>query len=186
MGRDKAELRVRLPSGERISMLQLVHRALEAVCDETLVVGGPERSGISAAKVADIFPSAGPLGGILSALLASSNDRVFVVACDMPFLSSQVITGLASLVGDHDAVVPRVDGRFETLHAIYKTDCADTIRTVLDAGERRVRSFFSSIDVRVVTEDEFALIDTSGQSSVNVNDPEEFESAAARLRGRPD
>ena len=83
---------------------------------------------------------------------------------------------------DHDAIVPRIQGRFETLHAIYKTDCAAAIREVLDAGDRRVRSFFSLIDLRVVTEQEFALIDPSGRSSMNVNYPEEFESAADRLR----
>ncbi len=183
MGRDKAELKLTLPSGERLTILQLVHRALQPVCDETLIVGGPARAGIGAKRVADIFPDAGPLGGILSALSASSNDLVFVVACDMPFIKTQVIAGLSALVGDHDAVVPRVDGRFETLHAIYKTDCAGAIRTVLDAGERRVRSFFSRIDVRVVTEHEFAQIDTSGRSSANVNNSEEFDLAADSLRG---
>ena len=171
MGRDKAELKLTLPSGERLTMLQLVHRALQPVCDETLIVGGPERPGIDGIKVADIFPDAGPLSGILSALSASSNDRVFVVACDMPLVNTEVIEGLAALVGDHDAVVPRVDGRFETLHAIYKTDCAGAIRRVLEEGDRRIRSFFSLIDVRVVSEEEFARIDPSRQSSVNVNNP---------------
>ena len=186
MGRDKAELKVALPSGERLTMLQLVHRGIEPVCDETLIVGGPERSGINAKRIADLHPAAGPLGGILSALVASSNDRVFVVACDMPFVNTRVIAGLAALVEDHDAVVPRVDGRLETLHAIYSVDCAVPIRIALEAGERRVRSFFASIDVRVVTEDEFAQIDPSGRSSVNVNHPGEFESAAASIQGGGD
>ncbi len=182
MGRDKAELKLTLPSGERLTMLQLVHRALEPVCDETLVVGGPARAGVDAKRVADMFPDAGPLGGILSALLASSNERVFVVACDMPFVDMQTVKGLAALVGSHDAVVPRINGRFETLHAIYKTDCAGAIREVLRAGDRRIRSFFSLIDLRVVTDEEFARIDPGGRSSVNVNYPEEFESAAGHLR----
>ena len=183
MGRDKAELMLTLPSGERLTMLQLVHRALESVCDETLVIGGPARAGVDARRIADRFPGAGPLAGILSALLASSNERVFVVACDMPFVETRAIKGLADLMDDHDAVVPRIQGRFETLHAIYKTDCAAVIQRVLDAGDRRIRSFFSLIDLRVVTEEEFALIDPSGRSSMNVNYPEEFESAADRLRG---
>ena len=186
MGRDKAELMLTLPSGERLTMLQLVNRTLESVCDETLVVGGPARAGVNARRVPDRFPGAGPLAGILSALLAASSEHVFVVACDMPFVDSQAIKGLAALMDDHDAVVPRIQGRFETLHAIYKTDCAAAIREVLDAGDRRVRSFFSLINLRVVTEQEFALIDPSGRSSMNVNYPEEFESAADRLRGTND
>ena len=64
----------------------------------------------------------------------------------MPFVDSRAIKGLAELMGDHDAVVPRIHGRFETLHAIYKTDCAPAIRKVMDAGDRRIRSFFSLID----------------------------------------
>ena len=57
-------------------------------------------------------------GPSLAALTAASNDRVFVVACDMPFVSADAITGLTRLLDDHDAVVPRVDSQFETLHAV--------------------------------------------------------------------
>ena len=181
MGQDKAELEMQLVTGEQLTMLQLVHRALERVCDETLLIGGPERPGISAQRVPDILPNAGPLAGILSAVLAANNPRVFVVACDMPFVDPTVITGLAELIQDHNAVVPQVHGRLETLHAIYTTDCTRAIRKALDAGERRVRSFFSMIDVRIVTEDEFSLIDKSGRSSMNVNNPREFKAAAANL-----
>ena len=55
MGRDKAELMLTLPSGERLTMLELVNRTLESVCDETLVVGGPARAGVDARRVPDRF-----------------------------------------------------------------------------------------------------------------------------------
>ncbi len=183
MGTDKADLELAWSSGERLSMIQHIHDVLAEVCAETLVVGGPERSGVAATMVPDDHPGAGPLGGILAALTAATNDRVFVVACDMPFINAGAITGLTRLLDDHDAVVPRVNARFETLHAVYATRCEGPIRKVLESGERKIRSFFPLVDVRIVEADEFAEIDPGGRSTENVNRPEEFESAARILKG---
>jgi molybdopterin-guanine dinucleotide biosynthesis protein A len=44
-------------------------------------------------KIVDQFPAIGPLGGITSAL-KTLNQRIFCVACDMPFLDGLLIESL--------------------------------------------------------------------------------------------
>ena len=90
--------------------------------------------------VRDIVPSAGPLGGILTALVTCDKPRVFVVACDMPALSHALIAHMAALPDTHDAIVPRwVDDegveRIETLHALYSQRCIEPLQRSIECRQ---------------------------------------------------
>src|SRR5712692_4284874 len=64
-------------------------------CEEVLLVGGdPGRFatlGLPARWVPDGASDAGPLGGILGALEAARHDACLVVACDMPFITMELV-----------------------------------------------------------------------------------------------
>src|SRR5438046_10752398 len=82
--------------------------ALLAVA-ERVVVGGPEfRTGL---EVVD-DPREGPLVAFVCGAEALVPDGpVFLVACDVPFVSAEVLGFIASRLGDFDAVLPVVAGR---------------------------------------------------------------------------
>src|SRR5713226_1389699 len=73
--------------------------------------------------VADVFPDHGSLGGIYSGLRAAPGDAAFTVACDMPFLSSEVARLVVDRAALADVIVPTSGGRLETLHACYAKSC---------------------------------------------------------------
>jgi molybdopterin-guanine dinucleotide biosynthesis protein A len=98
----------------------------------------------------DIVKGWGPLGGILTALHHARPRGCFVVACDMPFLSSSLIRGMAQLMDGSDVVIPFLDGNFEALHAFYSPNCREAVLKAIDRGERRVVSFFDKVRVRRV------------------------------------
>src|SRR4051794_13778353 len=81
-GRDKSALTV-----EGRTILQRQLDALAGVVDEVLIVGSAH----------DLVPGCGPLGGLHAALSAARGDGVFLVACDMPYLSGPFIAHLLSL-----------------------------------------------------------------------------------------
>lgn len=68
---------------------------------------------------ADIYPGYGFLGGIFSVLSATNSDWGLVVACDMPFFNSELLTYLNSLREGYDSVVPVLKGRPEPTQALY-------------------------------------------------------------------
>lgn len=74
----------------------------------------------------DIVPGRGPLGGLHSALSDAATEWIFILACDYPFISSEMIALLRSKISDHlAAVVPvQSDGRLQPLCAFYKTQPA--------------------------------------------------------------
>ncbi|MCU0633017.1 MAG: molybdenum cofactor guanylyltransferase [Methanolinea sp.] len=70
--------------------------------------------------VTDIRRGYGPIGGLHAGTLAASGEALFVCACDMPCVSTQVVDRLFLLLGDYDAVIPRWNpDMIEPLHAVY-------------------------------------------------------------------
>jgi molybdopterin-guanine dinucleotide biosynthesis protein A len=131
---------------------------------------------------ADTTPGAGALDGLLTALEAARGDPVLVVACDMPFASRPLAAHLLELSTAAEAVVPRPDDEFEPLFAVYRRSCAPAIRRALEAGQRRVISFFPDVALRVVETPEARAIDPDPWCFFNVNTPADLAQAERRLR----
>jgi molybdopterin-guanine dinucleotide biosynthesis protein A len=131
---------------------------------------------------ADTTPGAGALDGLLTALQAARGDPVLVVACDMPFASRPLAAHLIGLSTTAEAVVPRPDGEYEPLFAVYRRSCAPAIRRALEAGQRRVISFFPVVVLRIVETSEARAIDPDPWCFFNVNTPADLAEAEQRLR----
>lgn len=123
----------------------------------------------------DSIPGLGPIGGIHTALLRSAAPKTFVVACDMPFLSAGFIRHMTGLCGGHDAVVPWVNGCFETLHAIYSRACLAPVERAIALGDRRIISFFGEVDVRRIDEEEIGRHADARLIFRNINYLEDIE-----------
>ena len=130
----------------------------------------------------DRRPAAGALDGLLTALEAANGYPVLIVACDMPFASRPLADHLLSLSAAAEAVVPRPGGEYEPLFAVYRRTCATAIRRALDAGQRRVISFFPDVRLRVVEAAEAQAIDPDPWCFFNVNTPDDLAEAERRLR----
>src|SRR5437870_400796 len=81
--------------------------------------------------IRDIVPGCGPLGGLHAALTAALGDAVFVVACDMPYVTAAFADYLFSLAGDAQIVVPRTERGYHPLCAVYARACLGPVATRL-------------------------------------------------------
>jgi molybdopterin-guanine dinucleotide biosynthesis protein A len=97
---------------------------------------------------------------------------VVVVGCDMPFLSTRLLAQLVAESGEVDAVVPRVGGRPEPLHAVYARACLAAIRPRVEAGQLRIVGFYEDVRVRYVEEPALRAVDPELRSFRNVNTAE--------------
>jgi len=178
LGRDKALLTL---DGE--TLLARATRILRQVTTEQFVVGPESRGATTATRIVpDVRPGCGPLGGIYSALLATTAEHVLVVACDMPFLNPGLLSYLLSLRADWDVVLPRVACRGQHLHAVYAASCLEPIRRHLDAGDLRVDCFFDEMRVRPVEAEDLRRFDPELRSFYNVNTAEEWAGAQSLRR----
>ena len=95
----------------------------------------------------------------------------------MPFLSAEMWRLLLAHAGDADVVIPRVDGEYETLHALYTKACIPQMARALAENRLRVIAFFDQVRVLAIDEPELRAVDPTLRSFTNVNTPEELATA---------
>lgn len=127
--------------------------------------------------VQDEVPFQGPLGGILAGLQTSDYNLNFLIGVDMPFLNEKLIAALMTYDAAADAVVPRLEGGLEPLHAVYSKNCLPAIRSRLKRGDYRMASFLEDVSLIEVGEAELRLADPELLAFFNVNTLDDYESA---------
>lgn len=184
MGRDKALLEI---DGE--PLLSKVVRSLRTVCAEVLLVGGDparfEQLDLPARWIADPVADKGPLAGILAALEAAAPNRVLVVGCDMPFVSTGVVAALAE--APHDCLAfayPSGDG-LEPLLAVYTPECREPLRAALAVDDLSARRFLERVGARPLPPDVVDRLDPEHRAATNLNTPDDIERLLAGDRRRP-
>lgn len=129
MGRDKALIEI-----DGRTMLDRALDKLDPHCAELLVIGGSEKYGhVGPFVIADEWPGKGPLGGIATAMRYASNDKLLVIACDMPGLNDRLFDLLKTQLGTAtEAVVPRHGGLIEPLASAYHRNARPVFRRCLE------------------------------------------------------
>ena len=125
--------------------------------------------------VSDVIPERGPLSGICAGLSRAKSSHAFVIACDMPFINEKLILYLKSQINGYDVVVPQTSRGLEPMHAFYSRNCIQPMYRCLEEGRLRIVDFFSEVKVKIVNEKEFAGLDASLQSLINLNTPDEYK-----------
>ncbi len=180
MGRDKATL----PFGDEV-MLQRVVRLLAPLVDEIVVVGRagqtmpllPE----SVRIVHDEVEGQGPLGGLGPGLAATTADAVYVTGCDVPFLEPAVVELLFERLAGHDIAVSRAEGYRHPLASVYRRDVRETLAQLFFLGKRRPIDLFAELDTVYVDEEDLRAVDPDLLTLANLNTPEAYGDALARL-----
>ena len=179
-------------------ILARIKEALDRVCDEIVLVVAADQddatpdTGLALGMhvVADRLRDAGPLAGIETGLKATSTPRAFLVAADHPFLSPDLIVGMADVAnkGQFDTVVPSKDGRLEPLHAVYSTKAwLPTVSSALDAGRRSIYTLVNSAietgdpRVHLMKDAELASFDPDGRSLFDIDTPDSLAQARRML-----
>jgi molybdopterin-guanine dinucleotide biosynthesis protein A len=170
MGRPKAWLEV----GDT-TLVRWVAASLAPAFSEVIVAfAEPEQIEelIPHRVVFDRKASAGPLAGLEAGLTAARNEVVFVLACDMPYVTRLVAEIAVAAVQTCDAAIPRVDGRPEPVCAAYRRSALPAITSALNAGRYKAADMVEALEVTW-------LEGLDPQLFRSLNTPEDYE----RFRG---
>jgi molybdopterin-guanine dinucleotide biosynthesis protein A len=109
-----------LRTGEGTTIVERWRALLEPLGLRVVLVGAAgDYSGLGLEIVADQPAGIGPLGGLLGLLRRADQARALAVACDMPFVSGELVGRLLTESEDAPILAPRRDGRWEPLCARY-------------------------------------------------------------------
>lgn len=179
MGRDKARL---ILQGR--SFVERIGEALGRIAGRVNLVGAKSiDSSFKIGSVPDVYEGWGALGGLHAALFACRAEWTLIVACDLPFVTDELLERLASFRAGTDAVVPlQPDGRMQPLCALYRTEvCRESARSLIEQGERRPRALVQVVSTRLVRWEELEDLPGAQLFFENVNTPEDYQSARARF-----
>ena len=173
MGRDKAE---EVVGGVRLA--ELVARALCKVADPVLVVGPHAVPGLR--SVSD--PGVGPLGALVCGwerlVAEGQSGPVVVAACDLPFVTSDLVEFVVGKLGDADVVCPVFQGRDQVLLACYAPVALELARRLIRGGERSLRALLAEMVVNRIPEQAWSTV-APLEALMDVDTQEEL--AVARL-----
>jgi molybdopterin-guanine dinucleotide biosynthesis protein A len=137
--------------------------------------------------IGDVKMKRGPMTGILSVLLATSDAAVFVVACDMPFISEALLRYMLTLFEEQgargnrgiDAVIPVFGGKTEPLFGIYTRNVVKVMEGMLREGNTSLQAMFGNTEVLYIDEEAVRARDPLGRSFININTMEDYK----KIRG---
>ena len=164
----------------------LARRALETLRDSgisdkiTFVAGDQTQFAIEAITldapfIFDLVPGRGPLGGLHAALSYAQAPWIFLLACDLPFVTCELIRLLGDMISDAcSAVVPeQPDGRLQPLCAFYNVA---TARPIVDEIIHRPRvsppmqEVVGLLNARIIRPEEYtAAADQNDNLFANIN-----------------
>lgn len=163
------------------NLIEIMVERLYGVFDQvTLVTDRPELyEGLPVLITGDLIKDKvkSPLRGIHAGLSVSPLPYQFVVACDMPFLNTELISYMDRFAADYDAVVPRVDSYFQPLHAFYSRSCINIISRQIEGGLYKVTDFYDNLEIRFIDSAEIKRFDPEEISFTNINTWLDYEQA---------
>jgi len=163
-------------------MIQNIIDRLYSFADELIITtnrpGNYKQFGLQIFE--DIYKNYGALAGLHTALSCASNEIVFVIACDLPFVNTSLFKFMKNMFEANpvDLVIPRTENGFEPFYAFYKKDsCLPLVTDAIKSGKRRLISWFEFAKVHPIYEDQLREFDPNLDSFVNINTPEDLEIA---------
>jgi len=129
MGRDKGLITL-----GGVPMVRIVVERLARLADPVVVIADrtTRYSQLDLPVLADLRPGCGPLGGIHAALRQLDAREVFVLACDTPFVSEELIAYIASFPTEAPARVAGMDGHRHPLCGVYSRPCLPAIEEAIE------------------------------------------------------
>lgn len=177
MGMDKRHLSVHgKPLLERVTsvLLELFPEVLLVLAEEDI-----SRQGDRIRIVTDLIPDCAAVGGLYTGLYHSRYPRIFVVACDMPFINPAVIELFLQKIDATDIVMAQLVAGLQPLHGLYSKQCLPILKEMIDARDLRLQNIADKpgLIVHRVPETEIKRLDPQLISFLNVNSPADLELA---------
>ncbi|WP_174734725.1 molybdenum cofactor guanylyltransferase [Mesobacillus harenae] len=160
--------------------IERIKDEMSGFAEVILVTNEPETYKFLGLKtVSDEYPGLGPLAGIHAGLMASASEINILVACDMPFVTSDLAAALVEKAGSYDAVVPVIEGRQHPLFAVYRKSIISRIEECLNNKNLRIKHLLESLNVLYLNDRDFQAYNSESLDRIfyNMNHPEEYENA---------
>lgn len=163
------------------ALVQTVIDQMQLALDEVVIVSNNlDYKQFGLVVIEDVIKNIGPAGGIYTALQHSISEKIFVVSCDMPFITCDAISFLMKRSKDKEITLPEKDGKLEPLFGVYSKAVLYQWKNLIDKDCIKIQQMVKNFDLKI--------INVTGKSIFpdhlfkNINTPGEFTNALNSLR----
>jgi len=172
MGQNKADVRL---AGE--PLLDRTIRLMRPVFTHVVVSVREPRSHPACPQIFDMAGGGGPMAGIVTALAQVPTPWIFAVACDMPFVSCELVRCMARQRNGWDALVPVVAGMPQPLAGFYARRALSVMKRQMARGEFSLQQLLHHVNSCLVPEHEVRALDPAMHSLIDLDTPEDVQRA---------
>ena len=141
----------------------------------------------------DIYRYRGPLAGIHSGLINSKTDDNFIISCDIPLITSEIIEYIVDFNTTHPITVCRADGYIQQLAGKYSKSLLPEIENLLkieddetrDSNQKKrkckVHLLLNLVGAEIIVAEELDFY--SEGLFLNMNRPEDYKDIVVRIIG---
>ncbi len=171
--------RMNLPKGliqiDGKTLISSIASVLQTVVsDVMLIANDPVYDQCQFPLFNDIITDKGPASGIHSALTHAVNDKVLILSCDVPFVSTELFQYLLDRSAKNEIVVPIHSGKMEPLIGVYSKSILKNLENCIIKGDYKMHDLLISLGAKFVQipGDLF-----SEKLFTNINTPEDLRKA---------
>lgn len=174
MGRNKALLAI-----DDRRLIERVAAALRQVADDLFLVANDASpyAFLGLPAYADAVSGAGPLGGLLTALRQARQQHCLVLACDLPFVTPELLRFLATEAAGKPALALRTADGVQPLCAAYSKACLPIVEQLLAGADYKMGMVLERAGAHIV---DIAKTPFGDELLFNVNTPAELQRARRR------
>lgn len=126
--------------------------------------------------IQDIIKVQAPLVGVYTALKQTSHQWNYIISCDLPLVTEEIILKLWEIISDNfDVVLPCTDNGLEPTCGFYSQSALPECEKMIWKGDYSLHHFIGSLNHKVV--------DFSPKTSLflNINTKEDLKKAAKQI-----
>ncbi len=163
------------------SVIEFVINKMKSVFSELILSANAidDYSFLKLPIIQDAYLSKGPLGGIHAALKYSKTEKNFIIGCDMPLITAELINYLININSDKAILLPKANGRTQQLCGIYSKSIISEIENIFNLSEmdKSIKGSVHELIGMVPTEfiDVEHLPFYNENMFLNMNSPAEYE-----------
>lgn len=159
-------------------MIRKVHRNLNNLCDEVIVIANSGHYDFLELPVyEDIIPAKGPASGIHTGLSVSQTSLNLIMPCDMPFIAPKVLKVLEGYTSYHQVIFPECRSQWFPVCGFYDKALLPLFHESLLEERLSIRQIVSRSQYQPVS-----FPESYENVFQNINTPQDLNSSPSSLK----
>ncbi|MGR6836505.1 molybdenum cofactor guanylyltransferase [Syntrophomonas erecta] len=165
--------------------IEIIIEKFQALFAEILIVSNDpeEYEHLGLKVVTDVYPRRGPVAGIHAGLHHALYSKIFILACDMPFINPSLIRYMLGQLGTHECAIPKIDGCLQPTAAVYSKKALPSFTRSLEEDKLKLILLIEELDLVLIEKEQIQQFGSIQELFFNVNDPDALLDAQ-KMAGR--